>query len=334
MEYLPTDLPKYVKITPRSAVANSVVRDGHVLLISEDGITITSKNSNGTYTQIGDGSTNFYKCASIDTVNHTWTGYKAVQDSSTKIWSFEKTLTTDSLTYLEANSIVVNGVYNADASVSAHLYEGLPTDGIVFYHPLESGISTLPSGQNVTTVGSPSFSTIDGIPCCTFDGNSYIKMEDLTTVPTGNNSRTVSFWMKTAALYGSDDYGYVGYGYASTRQWFITLSNSYGFGASLYGTDLYLSQSDTPVNTWHHIAVTLDSGVLSIYVDGSKKSYQSVSANTSTNGILTIGASPYSSSDISKKLVGSMAAVRIYNRALTSAEIQLLAGEFTPTQGA
>ena len=40
MEYLPTDLPKYMKTTSREAVANSPVEAGHVLLFSEDGCRI------------------------------------------------------------------------------------------------------------------------------------------------------------------------------------------------------------------------------------------------------------------------------------------------------
>ncbi len=56
MEYLPTDLPKYMKTTSREAVANSPVEAGHVLLFSEDGTSLTAKKSDGSFESVGGGS--------------------------------------------------------------------------------------------------------------------------------------------------------------------------------------------------------------------------------------------------------------------------------------
>ena len=53
MEYLPTDLPKYVKTTNKSQLNNSIVKEGHVLLFSQDGNTLTVKNPDGTFTDVG-----------------------------------------------------------------------------------------------------------------------------------------------------------------------------------------------------------------------------------------------------------------------------------------
>ena len=53
MEYLPTDLPKYVKTADRSSFNNAVVEEGRVLLFSEDGKTLTAKNSDGSFTTLG-----------------------------------------------------------------------------------------------------------------------------------------------------------------------------------------------------------------------------------------------------------------------------------------
>lgn len=69
IEYLPTDLPRYVKTTARTALANSVVADGHVLLFSEDGETLTAKKPDGSFAEIGGGSggVEFYKCTGVVT---------------------------------------------------------------------------------------------------------------------------------------------------------------------------------------------------------------------------------------------------------------------------
>lgn len=53
MEYLYTNLPRYVTVTPRSAFANSVVQAGSVLLFSEDGSTLTAKLPDGSFITVG-----------------------------------------------------------------------------------------------------------------------------------------------------------------------------------------------------------------------------------------------------------------------------------------
>ena len=53
MEYLPTNLPQYVKQTSRSELANSVVESGHVLLFSEDGESLTAKLPDGSFVDVG-----------------------------------------------------------------------------------------------------------------------------------------------------------------------------------------------------------------------------------------------------------------------------------------
>lgn len=128
-EYLLTDLPRYVKTTPRENFANSVVKDGAVLLFSEDGETLVAKHPDGSFTEIGSGSgggsAEFYKCASVDTSAHTWTGYKAVFDSGAGTWSFESEVT-EGLTYTSVTP-EIGGIYSADALVIVSLlYSGTP----------------------------------------------------------------------------------------------------------------------------------------------------------------------------------------------------------------
>lgn len=71
------------------------------------------------------GTADYYKCASVDTVNLTWTGYKAVQDPVTGVYSFESNPTIG-LLYTDITP-VISGIYTSDAKVSiASLYDGLP----------------------------------------------------------------------------------------------------------------------------------------------------------------------------------------------------------------
>ena len=55
-EYIFTNLPQYIRVTPRTDFSNSVVHENHVLLFSEDGETLTGKLSDGSFITIGGGS--------------------------------------------------------------------------------------------------------------------------------------------------------------------------------------------------------------------------------------------------------------------------------------
>ncbi len=131
IEYLLTDLPRYVKTVPRENFANSVVKEGAVLLFSEDGETLVAKHPDSTFSEIGSGSSGgtsavYYKCASVDTEAKTWSGYKAVFDSTAGTWSFESDVT-EGLAYTSVTPIV-GGIYSADALVIVSLlYTGTPT---------------------------------------------------------------------------------------------------------------------------------------------------------------------------------------------------------------
>jgi Concanavalin A-like lectin/glucanases superfamily/Domain of unknown function (DUF1929) len=74
-----------------------------------------------------------------------------------------------------------------------------------------------------------------------------------------------------------------------------------------------------PANTWHHVAATLLAGNLHLYLDGVEKATRAQAAPfTPTTGTLQIGADAYAG----EYFKGVIDEVRIYNRALSVAEIQ------------
>lgn len=92
----------------------------------KSGVTIF--NVAGTYEGESTGGTSaeYYKCASVDTEANTWSGYKAVFDSTAGTWSFESDVT-EGLAYTSVTPIV-GGIYSADALVIVSLlYTGTPT---------------------------------------------------------------------------------------------------------------------------------------------------------------------------------------------------------------
>ena len=86
-----------------------------------------------------------------------------------------------------------------------------------------------------------------------------------------------------------------------------------GTGAQTYGT------AALAVNTWTHLAVTYDGATLRLYVNGVQASSQARTGNlaTSTSALQIGGDSTYG-----QYFTGTIDEVRIYNRALSQAEIQ------------
>ena len=94
-------------------------------------------------------SAEYYKCASVDTSAKTWSGYKAVFDSTAGTWSFEDTVT-EGLTYTSVTP-VVGRIYSADALVIVtSLWEGAPSYASIF----DSICTTIQSNASVTTTTS------------------------------------------------------------------------------------------------------------------------------------------------------------------------------------
>lgn len=49
MQYIPTDLPQYWKLNNRSDFSDAVIEQDHILLFSQDGLSLTAKLSDGSY---------------------------------------------------------------------------------------------------------------------------------------------------------------------------------------------------------------------------------------------------------------------------------------------
>ena len=110
------------KIHTDNDFSNAVVPEGQVLIFTgmENGKAVTRyKDSSGNFGTIagnGDNSGNsssmaFYKCASVDTMAKTWTGYKALLTGG--VYSFEGPVTTG-LTYGTAYTPSVGKIYSTD----------------------------------------------------------------------------------------------------------------------------------------------------------------------------------------------------------------------------
>src|SRR6185503_1333269 len=82
-------------------------------------------------------------------------------------------------------------------------------------------------------------------------------------------------------------------------------------------------------NTWMHVAATFDGTNLKIYINGQLEGTTSAAGQTISTNSLALGLG--AQSDGQRMYQGALDDVRIYNRALTLAEIQALTGLPTPT---
>src|SRR5439155_16725780 len=85
------------------------------------------------------------------------------------------------------------------------------------------------------------------------------------------------------------------------------------------GNQNVMAPSGLAVNTWTHLAATFDGAMVRLYVNGVQVTSQAQTAPlVATTGTLQIGADSYAGENLARR----MEEVRIYNRALSGAEIQ------------
>jgi hypothetical protein len=146
---------------------------------------------------------------------------------------------------------------------------------------------------------------------------------------------SVSFWMKTTqkdSSYGFPDYTFIVdrdiFGIAN--DWSIGMSN--GGKITVHGAQSHtinlISNKDYNDNVYHHVVVTYNPAInkRSLYVDNVlEKSDTTYSNFTFTNIFtpITIGMSGVETSR-HKKFIGNLKTVRIYNKPISTCEIQYL----------
>ena len=167
-------------------------------------------------------------------------------------------------------------------------------------------------------------------PCVTLDGtNDYLD----TSTFTDKTNMSVTAWVYRAAgtiggIYSNYDYlssqRGIEFYFAATGELQCNISPD-GGNTSL---KLYTSQASVPLDTWTHVAVTFAPNDLKAYINGRPEVFGGTrddtvnTINGSTNTAL-IGAR-YDNGAKASYLNGRMADVRVYDRTLSAAEVQLI----------
>ena len=258
-------------------------------------------------------ATEYYKCASVDTVNKTWTGYKAVLTDG--VYSFEETVT-EGLPY-DIGFIPVTGkIYNTDATVAVSgLYEGIDPS-LVFYAPLSEHSTNAMTGQSITEDGYITYSVKDGRECARFIDGAKLVISDLSKIPFGDTPHTICGWFyyEDFSQYG----GLFGYG----NEYAIRCINTSGECDVVYYKDTRgaFSYNITSGN-WYHIATAYDGEKIRLYINGSLEGEQ-----TNKPDFENVESRPMHIGNVPRtgSCNGYVSDMRIYSRSLSESEILAL----------
>lgn len=201
----------------------------------------------------------------------------------------------------------------------------IPSEGLALYVPL----SEAPNASEWAGYGAITYKTVDGVPCAYFNGDNsnglYMGDKAFET-----QTFTVSIVFNTKSF--SPTSGYmpylVNFGTSSSDNSRLALrldnyySNNKNALAMVYN-GVYLLVQNLSADTWYSAQMKFDGRQISLYLNGELKSQFNVSAMEIQSGVW-IGKSPSNDGAFN----GYLSSLRAYNRALSDAEIALLAREF------
>ena len=210
-------------------------------------------------------------------------------------------------------------------------------DGLVAYYPFNGNANDESGNGHNGTVYSATLTTDRfGNPNSAYSFNgigNYIKAS-ASGLPTG--TRTVSLWFYANTIVNHPELmGYGGGAYATT--WFMSINSTNIPGSILLESHWDVNRLDyfynqPPVGAWYHLVATTDINGTKIYVNGELKASNNIYINnTIVDGkdlaigsiTDTSGFAPYTDVNVSF-FDGKIDDVRIYNRALSTSEIQEL----------
>lgn len=207
--------------------------------------------------------------------------------------------------------------------------QSVPTDGLVAYYPFNGNANDASgNGHNGAVVGATLTTNRfgDANRAYSFNGTAYIQCPD-TGLPSGNNPRTVCLWMNIASYMGTITYPF-GYGTTTPSSAFYATANSLYYPKPTIGLGM-VNNVDTPrwgeaiTNVWYFVAITYGNSTATLFINGDNVGEAPRTFGTILNGSFFIGGNN-DASIASVTFSGKISDVRIYNRALSTSEVQQL----------
>ena len=204
------------------------------------------------------------------------------------------------------------------------------------YYPMDEGSGTIVmdasgKGHDATIVGTvnwvqskPDFGTALDFPGDAASANCVRVGTWDPSESTGQVS--VAAWIKWAGANSTSTFqGIVTKcdGVFVAIRWQLTMSNStneigFGFGG---GAPVYPAPAP-PVGEWQHVAFTHDGTTATMYINGANVGTSAIALGTGTEAAIVIGALNFQSADADAPFNGTVDEVKIFNHALSEAEVQ------------
>src|SRR5215212_6122298 len=205
-----------------------------------------------------------------------------------------------------------------------------------------SGTTAADSSGNGTTgmlINSPAWTTGVVGGALSFNGTtSLVSIPNQPSWNTASSKYTVAFWVKVNEI--KDYAGAVAVGNWGTgaleimttgRQWMFRIKTSGGpNGWGCDGTSSTLGYLTTHDNTFHHVALVLDAAAsrCQLYSDGTPVATDIYVDGTTSFGAQSLNIGGFGDANRLKSVIDD---VRLYNAALTQAEVQALANPVPDT---
>jgi hypothetical protein len=205
--------------------------------------------------------------------------------------------------------------------------------GTYAYWPMDtgSGIQAYDVSLNndhATLVNAPSWITGIVGSGLSFNGTSqYLYTANLVTPP---SAYTIEFWFKTTTSSGGRLFGFgnnqIGASSSSDRQVYMTNSGQLIYGVTSGSNKTVTTASSYNDGSWHHVAASLGSGGLLLYVDGLRQGTDTTTTSaTSYSGYWRLGydsLSGWTGTHSSDYFAGSLDEARVVTRQESDTEIK------------
>lgn len=152
-----------------------------------------------------------------------------------------------------------------------------------------------------------------------FDGSGYVDIAHDSSLDFGTGDFTISLWVKFGSSFGG---GIIGKGLEDG--WYMEYYGGYTYFRGNDNSEIGTISTDVGDDAWHLLTVSRLSGVTKFYLDGVEESSNSHTSDDNTSGVFEIG--DYGSAG-GWAYTGSIDDVLIFNKALTSEEINAIYSE-------
>ncbi len=203
-----------------------------------------------------------------------------------------------------------------------------------------SGTSAADASGNGNTglaVGAVTWGTGKVGNALAFDGvSSYVGGTSTGTgFPLGSSARTICAWIRTPGT-GSDTsilhYGTAGTTSPTNFHLFVQSTGGVGIGNGGAGMGTVISTAKVNDNNWHFVAGVYEgssTNLARVYIDGVQQTSGTLANMPNTGGGSLWRIGRFLDPNTGPSFKGSLDELRMYNRALSAAEIQALSGSST-----